>query len=116
MFFITLSTTPLTTPAIEYHIDLSGEADGLAPHKCVRLELRSLLLSHAKVWYDQPQGGMDQDQRTLEIVKRPSVSETTSFIWATESMRSFTVCVLVTRAIEYTLDASNLVRKADGLQ
>jgi len=39
----------------------------------------------------------EQDQRTLEMVKRPSVSETTSFIWATESTRSFTACVYSSR-------------------
>jgi hypothetical protein len=31
-------------PFIEYRLDLSGESDALARHKCVRLELPSLLL------------------------------------------------------------------------
>jgi hypothetical protein len=46
---------------------------------------------------------MDQDQRTLEMVKCPSVSETTSFVWATESMRSFTACVCSSRGPLSTL-------------
>jgi hypothetical protein len=45
----------------------------------------------------------EQDQRTLEMVKRPAVSETTSFIWATESTRSFTACVCSSRAPLSTL-------------
>jgi hypothetical protein len=70
-------------PTIEHRLDLSGERDALPPHKRIRLELRSLLYRDEKC----PQGvsmvsatRAEMDRRTLEMVKRPSVSETTSFI------------------------------------
>jgi len=84
-------------PAVKYRLHLRGDGDFLLLHESLGFQLGGLLEN----WKDGIRPSAFEKVEgdvTFERAKRPSVWDTTSFIWPTESIRSLTACVCSARA------------------